>query len=186
MKKKKVIIVINGAGGVGKDTLINFIAEKHPIYNASAIAPIKQAALQLGWDEGKTLKDRKFLSDLKMLVTEYNDCSLNYLLDEVHRFCLTDHDIMFVHIREPKEIEKFVDAVRPLRLFCPPVVTLLVMRNTGTSRYGNEADDGVGGYEYDFVFDNNYPLGVAKEDFKLFIDHIYETANDYYRRNDEK
>ena len=39
---KKTVIVINGAGGVGKDTLCEF-AEKHfKVMNVSSITPIKE------------------------------------------------------------------------------------------------------------------------------------------------
>ena len=70
---EKTVIVINGAGGVGKDTLCEF-AEKHfKVMNISSITPIKEIAKMCGWNGEKTDKARKFLSDLKALSIEYND-----------------------------------------------------------------------------------------------------------------
>ena len=70
---EKTVIVINGAGGVGKDTLCEF-AEKHfRVMNISSITPIKEIAAMCGWGGEKTDKARKFLSDLKALSIEYND-----------------------------------------------------------------------------------------------------------------
>lgn len=34
---KKIVIIINGNGGVGKDTLCDFAAEKYKVTNVSAI-----------------------------------------------------------------------------------------------------------------------------------------------------
>ena len=50
---KKAVLVINGAGGVGKDTLCD-LAEKHlKIRNISTITPIKELARMCGWDGSK-------------------------------------------------------------------------------------------------------------------------------------
>ena len=61
------IIIINGTGGVGKDTFVELCKEyalKLPymvnIYNYSTITPIKQIAYGIGWAGTKTEKDRKF------------------------------------------------------------------------------------------------------------------------------
>ena len=48
---KKAVIVINGAGGVGKDTLCDLAAKHFNVYNVSSITPIKEIASLCGWDE---------------------------------------------------------------------------------------------------------------------------------------
>ena len=106
---EKISIVINGVGGAGKDTLISLLQDKYKIKNVSSIAPIKALAKMMGWQGEKTDKARKFLSDLKAITTEYNDYPTNYLLEEQQGFIADNNQIMFVHIREPKEIEKFVN-----------------------------------------------------------------------------
>ena len=60
---KKVTIVINGRGGVGKDTLCNLAAKHFKVKNISTITPIKDLAREAGWDGRKDDKARKFLSD---------------------------------------------------------------------------------------------------------------------------
>ena len=70
---KKAVIVINGAGGVGKDTLCNMAKSEFRIDNISSITPIKRIAKMCGWNGKKDDKSRRFLSDLKLLCVEYND-----------------------------------------------------------------------------------------------------------------
>lgn len=53
----KCIIVINGAGGVGKDTLCDFASKYYKTMNVSSVDPIKEAAYILGWKGTKQLKD---------------------------------------------------------------------------------------------------------------------------------
>ena len=69
----KAVIVINGAGGVGKDTLCDLAAKHFKVRNISTITPIKELASMCGWDGRKDDKSRKFLSDMKRLTVEYND-----------------------------------------------------------------------------------------------------------------
>ena len=66
----KEIVVINGSGGVGKDTFVQFCNEYTPIMNISSVDKVKEAAKVLaGWNGEKDEKSRKFLSDLKELNT---------------------------------------------------------------------------------------------------------------------
>ena len=82
---KRQVFIINGSGGVGKDLFIEMISfvesrilNKHiGIGNYSSISKVKEIAEIVGWTGAKTEKDRKFLSDLKLLTTEYNNMPLN-------------------------------------------------------------------------------------------------------------
>ncbi|MBO5898445.1 MAG: hypothetical protein J6R04_05490, partial [Clostridia bacterium] len=94
----KLTIVINGRGGVGKDTLCDFAAERFRVRNVSSITPIKEIARTHGWNGEKDLRSRKFLSDLKRVFTEYNDLPTQYLANEYRAFCEGDEQIMFAHI----------------------------------------------------------------------------------------
>jgi replication-associated recombination protein RarA len=60
---KKQVFIINGSGGVGKDTLIELIAEcsGFSIMNFSSVDKVKEIARMIGWDGGKTEKDRKYI-----------------------------------------------------------------------------------------------------------------------------
>ena len=159
----KKVIVINGRGGAGKDTLCGLAAETYRVRNVSSITPIKNIAGQVGWEGGKEDRDRKFLADLKQLVTEYNDFPNEYLLAQCREFMSTDEELMFVHIREPEQIAHFVATAG-----CG-VLTLLIRRDTGKELYGNAADDNVEKYSYDLIYENNKPLEEAGEDFRRFL-----------------
>lgn len=165
---RKTVIVINGAGGVGKDTLCEFAAKSFKVKNISSITPIKEIAKMCGWDGSKDDKSRKFLADLKALCVEYNNYPTLWAKAQYDEFITSDEEIMFVHIREPEEIAKFVEATGGV------AKTLLVRGGERTKRaaYGNAADDGVENYEYDYYFYNDKTLEEAEVSFAEFIRSI--------------
>ncbi len=167
---KKTAIVINGAGGVGKDTLCELAAKHFKVKNISSITPIKEIAALCGWDGVKDNKARKFLSDLKRICVEYNDYPTAWAKRQYDEFLLSDDDVMFVHIREPEEIKKFVDITDGEAL------TLLVRggKRMSNEKYGNSSDDGVENYSYDYYFLNENTLDVAEAEFKKLIRDILD------------
>ncbi|MBE6644024.1 MAG: hypothetical protein E7612_01440 [Ruminococcaceae bacterium] len=164
----KITFVINGAGGVGKDTLCDIAAKYFKIKNISSITPIKEIAALCGWDGTKDNKARKFLSDLKALCIEYNDYPTAWAKRQYDDFLLSDEEIMFVHIREPEEIKKFVDAT------CGAAKTMLIRggKRMSNEKYGNASDDGVENYMYDFYFVNEKTLEEAEIEFVEFLKKI--------------
>ena len=166
----KVAIVINGCGGVGKDTLCNMAAKHFRVRNVSSITPIKELAKACGWTGEKTDRARKFLSDLKNLTVAYNDFPTRWVLEEYRAFLESEDEIMFVHIREGAEIEKFVRATDGAAL------TLLVRGGRRFHRrnpsYGNASDDDVEKYRYDYVFYNDHPLEKTERIFVSFLESI--------------
>lgn len=162
----KKVIVINGKGGAGKDTLCEFAAKKYSVMNISAITPIKSAASLLGWNGEKTDTARKFLADLKQLSIEYNDFPNQYLVTQYKEFLTSQHQILFVHIRESDQISRFISSVNG------SVSTLLIRRPGNTDSYGNAADDNVESFTYDYIYINNKPLIDAENDFLDFLGYI--------------
>jgi hypothetical protein len=169
----KLTVVINGSGGVGKDTLCAIAATRYRVRNVSSITPIKELAALCGWRGEKTDRARKFLSDLKRLTVEYSDYPTVYLTEQYKAFLEGDEEILFVHIREPEEIRKFVDATGGKAL------TLLIRggkrfsHRSGT--YGNASDDGVEQYPYQYIFYNDRPLGAETEDaFLAYLARMIE------------
>lgn len=164
---KKIAIIINGKGGVGKDTLCDFISKHYPTRKISSITPILTIAKAGGWNGSKEKKSRKLLSDLKHLFTNYNDLSFTYLKSQTEGFLLTRHEILFIHMREPEEISKYLKYVIEKQLACK---TLLIRRDDLEQKvYGNDADDMVNYYSYDAIYYNNLPLSRAEEDFLTFF-----------------
>ena len=157
----KVAIVINGAGGVGKDTLCELAAKHFKVMNISSITPIKEIAALCGWDGRKDDRARKFLSDLKRLTVEYNDFPTAWATARYNEFLSSECEILFVHIRESEEIAKFVRATDG------KAKTLLVRGGERMKKenYGNVSDDEVENYNYDYYFVNNKSLDEAEVDF---------------------
>ena len=166
---KKTVFVINGAGGVGKDTLCNLAAKHFKVYNVSSIDPIKEIAAMTGWAGEKTDKARKFLSDLKRLTVEYNDYPTRWGKARFDEFMQSDNEIMFFHIREADQIKKYVEATDGV------AKTLLVRGGTRSQAriYGNAADDMVENYEYDYYFVNDHSLDETEQLVKELFDGIF-------------
>lgn len=148
------IIVINGPGGSGKDEFIKQaqLSTSRSILNISTVDPIKEAAKDLGWDGTKTEENRKFLSDLKDLCTKCFDTSFKYIATQInfarkHKTA----DIIFIHCREPREIDRIVNIFGARTLF----VDASERVETITS---NHADAETSNYTYDYVIDNNGTL----------------------------
>ena len=142
----KQIVIINGTGGCGKDTFVSFVSKYKRVYNFSSIDKVKEIAKLIGWNGGKTDKDRKFLSDLKKLTTEYNDMAFNSIKDAINIFKNSDDEIMFIHIREPEEIKRAVDAFK--------AKSLLIKRDGYDNIMTNESDANVENYDYDYIIYN--------------------------------
>ncbi len=162
----KIVIVVNGSGGVGKDTLCSFAGEEYAAKSVSSIDPIKKLAAKCGWDGEKNDKSRRFLAELKRVCAEYNDLPTKYLMEKYKEFINSELCILFVHIREKNEIEKFKAGVG---VRC---VTLLVRRGEAEKGWNNDADGNVEDYDYDYYYNNDLPLPEAKDDFIKFLKKI--------------
>lgn len=167
---KKAVIVINGAGGVGKDTLCDAAATSYKTRNISTITPIKEIAALCGWSGAKDNKSRKFLSDMKRLCAEYNDFPTSWAKAQFDSFLQSSEELLFVHIREADEIAKFVAATGGV------AKTLLIRGGERFSRrcgqYGNASDDDVENYSYDYYFDNDTSIDDGKKRFVEFLKSI--------------
>ena len=113
----KHIFIINGSGGVGKDTFVELVSSElndrlkrfHTVVNFSSVDRIKEIAREIGWDGKKKEKDRKFLSDLKILCSNYCDMPFQSMRNKVLDFIKDETSkVLFLHIREPVEIARAV------------------------------------------------------------------------------
>lgn len=167
----KLLIIINGQGRSGKDTICKITAKRYKVKNVSAIDPVKKIAAEFGWRGEKDDKARKMLADLKQILIAYNDYPFNYIMKNVDEFLGSDEQIMFAHIRESDEIEKVVKACAEKGV---NVLTLLVKRNDKffvKKTFGNAADDGVENYPYDLIYSgNNDTVEFLEKDFNAFFD----------------
>lgn len=169
---QKLVLVINGCGGVGKDTLCDMAAKHYRVKNVSSITPIKELATACGWQGEKTDRARKFLADLKALTVAYNDYPTNWIFERYREFLSGEEQLMFVHIREGAEIAKFVEATEGV------AKTLLIrggerMKEKCAQGYGNAADDEVESYDYDYYFVNDRPLEETEALFVGFLNGVF-------------
>ena len=168
------IVIINGTGGAGKDTFVTMCKDvlgAERIYNISTVDFVKEVATMCGWDGTKTPKNRKFLSDLKDLLTEWDDIPLKKIMAEAVSCSACaeilgelDRSVLFIHCREPKEIEKLVSA------FQGDVATLLIRREAAENvQQINHADNDVLNYEYDYTIPNNGSLSELRARAEVFL-----------------
>lgn len=162
----KKIVIINGTGGCGKDTFVDICSKYKKVYNFSSIDSVKEIARIIGWNGSKSDKDRKFLSDLKKLTTDYNDFAFNSIKDAINIFNKSNDELMFIHIREPEEIKKVVDKFK--------VKTLLIKRQNQELIETNSSDANVEDYNYDYIIINT----TLDEYESKAVNFIKELEND--------
>lgn len=159
----KKVFIINGSGGVGKDTFVELVSKRIKTMNVSSVDKVKEIAKLIGWDGiSKTEKDRKFLSDLKLLTTKYCDMPFQYMKQKVEEFNNSEYDCLFLHIREPEEIRKAVKEFN--------AQTILVIRESVAPIMSNMADRNVYNYKYDFEVINNGTLENLDYIVKYFVE----------------
>lgn len=177
------IIVINGKGGIGKDTLIEALAGANPHYihvtNVSSITPIVEACAKSGVviGEGKDNVYRKLLSDMKAAIDAYHTEAtgmafttkyLNHKVDQWKQLCLfgkATHHVIFVHIREPEMIQDFLTSN-------PDAKTLLISSDRAQEYYGNPSDEGVNSWGYNYIFEANSTKEEEAQKFCSFIENV--------------
>lgn len=174
------IVIINGKAGTGKDTFVTMcrdILGITKILNISTVDYVKEIAKHCGWDGTKTPKNRKFLSDLKDLLTEWNDIPFKKVCQDIktwqHLWIDSgeyDKAVIFIHCREPKEIKKLCEE---LSIYNP--ITLLMRRDAAESvEQVNHADNEVLNYEYDYVIPNNGLLSELRASAEIFLREYLE------------
>lgn len=151
---EKVIFIINGKGRSGKDTVCKMAESFCKAKSISSITPILDVAIAGGWNGQKTDKARKLLSQLKELFTEFNDLSFKYCKEQISRFLESNAEVLFIHVREPEEIERLKNSI-----IGTPCYTLLVRRKgVSEKQFNNSSDDRVEEYKYDEIIENNGTL----------------------------
>lgn len=167
------IVIINGRPRAGKSLFVKLCLDilRYQGREASTVDLVKYLAEECGWDGAKTLKNRKFLSDLKDLLAEWNDVpykniqirkqifekSLNLFSNKEPK-----DGILFVHCREPEEIQKFKDRDN--------AITLLIRREAvENDEQSNHADSEVFNFNYDYIIENNGTIEELEKKARDFL-----------------
>lgn len=172
------IFVINGAPRAGKDTFVEFcqalVGER--CLNVSTVDFVKEVAKFAGWDGNKTPEARKFLSDLKDIMTEYDNIPFKKVKRaiDIYRLELEEYtsefyianSVVFIHCREPQEIEKFKNELG--------AKTLLIRRpDVEGGDQSNHADAEVFNYDYDYTIYNDGTLDqLHLKAIDFLLEHI--------------
>lgn len=164
------IVIVNGHGSVGKtswETMVQKIAaaRNKRVEILSTITYVKQFAKEMGWNGGKTEKDRRFLSDLKDALTRWKDIPYNETRMDINQLEEDGADLIFIDCREPEEIKRFVNDYNAL--------TVLVQRGEMIIM-GNHADDNVLNYQYDITIDNSRGLDELMQEATIFVETFLE------------
>lgn len=184
------VVIINGKPQSGKDTFCKYAQgycdddESANTLIISSVDPLKEMLTQLGWDGTKTDKIRDMLMDMKQLWVQNQDGPTMFLFNnilEFHKACTGEDNIVFVHIREPEEIKKLVNALTGFESMGIDVISLLVIRESGedtpnqpaeTRRSDDEAL--INSYKYDVTINNDEDLIKLQELAAEFVDKLLE------------
>lgn len=162
---KKEVIIINGTGGSGKDTFVEYCSKFTAVTNISSVDKVKEAAkILVGWDGEKDEKSRKLLVDLKRLSIEFNDAPTQYIKTEYEKFKNSNSIYLFIHIREIDEIKKIKQIL--------DAKTLLIENPRVELITSNSSDGNVYNYSYDYVIKNNGTLEDLEYKAKEFITNL--------------
>ena len=177
------IVVINGMPRSGKDTFIKAVSslDTPRCYATSTIDEVKNIAYDCGWDGKKTPKARKFLSDLKSLLTIFNDYPLQSCVDYINHILFyldgadipTKNVIFFISCREPKEIDRIK--------YLFGAKTLVVRRpEVEQTKYLTNSDNDALEYEYDYEIFNS---GTIEEFYAAAQYLVEEIAKENWDSN---
>lgn len=165
------IVVINGAATSGKSTFVELCAQ-HLTWcgEASTVDFVKELAMKCGWNGKKDSKSREFLSNLKDVLTAYNDLPYKKV-EAAARTFENDVDyygfdsnsaIFFIHCREPQEITKIVERMGAKTLYIKRGAAEKIMPS-------NHADAEVANYKYDYTIENNGTIESLEENAIEFL-----------------
>ena len=182
------VVVCNGKPGVGKSEFQRLCAQQCGLFGEevgftpdknlyvdiiSTVDFVKEIAYACGWDGSKTLENRKFLSDLKSLLTEWNDVPNAIIEKHVQSLPDTIDWIVFVDCREPAEIQKLKERLN--------ATTILIRRpQVENNETSNDSDAKVFDYDYDLNIYNEYGFDELKMLAEHFIEYMKKEEVPHY------
>ena len=185
------VVIVNGVPGSGKTKFQEIchnicgpfckfpgFKENHMLVtdSLSTVAFVKHLATLSGWNGEKTLKNRKFLSDLKALLTEWDDVPYKKIKQWVDSRAFGNEFvdwILFVDCREPAEIQKLKEGLN--------ATTLLIRRESvENNETSNASDAGVFDYNYDLTIWNNSDIIELENEAKKFIEYMKKEEVPHY------
>lgn len=179
----KHVIIVNGAPESGKTSFHEFCeeyisdAELGESLLDSSINPIKDVARMLGWDGEKSDYWRSVLSLLKNIWISSCDGPTKYIVKKVldadsNTIRLScDNMFLFFDIRESKEIQKAKEVFESLEFLDIRFHTVIVRRGE-SKKHGNDSDDNVENYDYEYAISNDGSLNDLKNEAIKYVDKL--------------
>lgn len=185
------VTICNGRPGVGKSEFQRLCAAQCGLFGqeagfnpdknlyvdiVSTVDFVKEIAYTCGWDGTKTLENRKFLSDLKSLLTEWNDVPNAIIEKHIQSLPDTCDWLVFVDCREPAEIQKLKERLN--------ATTLLIRRESVESNeVSNQSDADVFNYTYDLAILNDSDIIHLEDKARKFIEYMKKEEVPHYEYN---
>lgn len=176
--KNKLIVIINGPAGAGKDTLIDEYSKRtrNSVYNYSTIDYFKEVAKRdFGWNEEKNEKGRKLLSEIKRIAVEYNNLPTEITMKKVNQFYDMEYQnnaIMFIHVREKEETDKLIKRLTNEGFL---VTSVYVYTTREIDKFYNNDSDS---YASDFRNGlNDYKCFITNDDLDESVERLSEFIN---------
>ena len=182
------VVVVNGRPGVGKTEFERLCAEQCNLFNrvdgfvpgnhlwvdiTSTVDFVKEVARFCGWDGEKTLESRKFLSDLKDLLTQWDDVPYKMIVERIKSLPTTQDWLVFVDCREPAEIQKLKERLN--------ATTVIIRREeVEGNEVSNHADAQVFNYTYDVAILNDSDIIHLEDKARKFIEYMKKDEVPYY------
>lgn len=173
------VIVVNGLPRAGKDTFIGMVTESLqskglPVIAFSSIDPVRDMLTKAGFDlSGKTEADRRLLSLVGEAVEEHSRWRTMRCIDLIELFSVQfgGLGVLFLHIREPKNIE-IVRSMCDFLFNRVKFITVYLDSIRAETITSNASDAGVLEMQYDRKIFNNGSLADLRKGAALFADEI--------------
>jgi hypothetical protein len=182
------VVVVNGRPGVGKTEFERLCAERCGVFGeeagftpdrnlyvdiTSTVDFVKEIAIQCGWDGTKTLENRRFLSDLKDLLTKWDDVPYRMIVNHINSLPTTQDWLVFVDCREPAEIQKLKEGLN--------ATTVIIRREeVEGNEVSNHADAEVFNYTYDLAILNDSDIIHLEDKARKFIEYMKKEEVPHY------
>ena len=177
------ILIINGFPLSGKSSFCKEVikANNNLGEELSMVDLVKKIAVDCGWNGIKTPQDRKYLSDLKDLITTWLDAPFNDVkkqIDKITQKCkkgiikpIKGETVypVFINSREPKDI------IRLQKQF--NAKTIFINRPNVNKELTNHADKNVTNYNYDIIIQNTGEYSQLQLAAKIFLDTLNKEIN---------
>jgi hypothetical protein len=172
------IVVINGKGDCGKDSVANVLTQYYGGENISSITPVVNLlkAITNGKLNTKDIRVRRVLSAMKQgMLAECRE----YCSNEINRAFCNGDKLLILHIREPQEIDGVVrtfgtySQVVDGAYHAINVIPLLVTSSrTDCIEYNNPSDDNCDQYPYSYIYKNDGDFENLEQDVLKFAKEV--------------